>query len=107
MARTSNAKVNTKNDNLANFEIIGTLINVFEGEKKNYLTIRVDSDEINSKTNKPFYSTYNIGVEKSVELYDDNTKVNIKGYINSYFDKEAKSTVLYLNGTTVDPVSKS
>lgn len=107
MARTSNSKVNSNNDNFANFEIIGTLVTVYEGEKKNYLTVKVDSDEINSKTNKPFYSTYNIGVEKSVELFDDNTKVKIKGYINSYFDKEAQRTVLYLNGTTVENVSKS
>ena len=103
MRNTKATKI-TENTNTAVFNIIGTLTGVFEGKSKNYINVRVDGDEINPKTKKPFYSIYSIGVDKSMELFDDDTTVAIAGTINSFFDKEAGKTLMYLTAMTVESI---
>ena len=100
MRNTKATKAN-ENDNTAVFNIIGTLTGVYEGKNKNYINVRVDGDEINPKTKKPFYSVYNIGVDKSIELFDDNTPVAISGTVNSFFDKETSRTTIYLTARSI------
>lgn len=102
--RNAKTTKTTENTNTAVFNIIGTLTGVFEGKNKNYINVRVDGDEINPKTKKPFYSTYNIGVDKSIELFDDNTPVAIAGTVNSFFDKETSRTTIYLTAMTVESI---
>lgn len=107
MARTT-SKANTNkvaNSNVADFCIIGELTDVYEGSKKNYLTIKVEGDEINPKTKQPFYSLLKVTADKDIELYDDGTIVEIGGTISSYFDKSVSRSTMILTAGNVKPVS--
>lgn len=109
MARTT-SKANTNkvtNLNVANFCIIGELTNVCEGSKKNYLTIKVEGDEINPKTKQPYYNLLKVTADKDIELYDDGTIVEIGGTISSYFDKAVDRSTMILTAGNVKPVSNS
>lgn len=106
MARTtSNASANKAvNSNVADFKIIGELTDVYEGSKKNYLTIKVEGDEINPKTKQPYYML-KVTADKDIELYDDGTIVEIGGTISSYFDKSVNRSTMILTAGSVKPVS--
>lgn len=98
MKRTNNKG----NEHTAVFNIIGVLVSVYEGKNKNYANIRVDGEEINPKTKKPYYSMYNVGFDNSIELPADGETVAIAGTVNTYFDKEKSQSVTYLNGITIN-----
>ena len=107
MARTT-SKANTnkaENSNVADFKIIGELTDVYEGSKKNYLTIKVEGDEINPKTKQPYYNLLKVTADKDIELYDDGTIVEIGGTISSYFDKAVNRSTMILTAGNVKPVS--
>lgn len=107
MARTT-SKANTNkvaNSNVADFKIIGELTDVYEGSKKNYLTIKVESDETNPKTKQPYYNLLKVTADKDIELYDDGTIVEIGGAISSYFDKAVNRSTMILTAGNVKPVS--
>ena len=95
-----NSKSNS-GQHTAVFNIIGVLVSVYEGKNKNYANIRVDGEEINPKTKKPYYSMYKIRFDKSVELPDDGAPVAIAGTVTTYFDKETSTLITYLNGITI------
>lgn len=106
MARTSKANTNkAANSNVADFKIIGELTDVYEGSKKNYLTIKVNSDEINPKTKEPYYNLLKVTADKDIELYDDGTTVEIGGTISSFFDKAVNRNAMILTAGNVKPVS--
>lgn len=107
MARTT-SKANTNkvtNSNVADFCIIGELTDVYEGSKKNYLTVKVESDEINPKTKQPYYNLLKVTADKDIELYDDGTIVEIGGTISSYFDKAVNQSTMILTAGNLKPVS--
>lgn len=108
MARTTKANTNTNkavNSNIADFRIVGELTDVYEGNKKNYLTIKVEGDEINPKTKEPYYNLLKVTADKDIELYDDGTIVEIGGTISSYFDKSVNRSAMILTAGNVKPVS--
>lgn len=107
MARTTSKSSTNKaeNSNVANFKIIGELTDVYEGSKKNYLTIKVEGDEINPKTNEPYYNLLKVTADKDIELYDDGTIVEIGGTISSYFDKSVNRSTMILTAGNVKPVT--
>lgn len=80
--------------------IIGVITDIFEGAKKNYATVRIDTDNINPNTNKPYYNTMSIGFDKSVELPADECEVTITGEIRTFFDKDRQRTETYIDGKT-------
>lgn len=107
MARTT-SKSNTNkvtNSDVANFCIIGELTDVYDGSKKNYLTIKVEGNEINPETKQPYYNLLKVTADKDVELYDDGTIVEIGGTISSYFDKSVNRSTMILTAGSVKPVS--
>ena len=106
MARTTKANTNnTGTTNAADFNIRGTLTDVYEGKKNNYLTIKVNGDNVNPKTNEPYYSVIKVTAAKDIELYDDGTVIDVTGAISSYFDKDVQRTSLILTARNVKPVS--
>lgn len=109
MARTTiNSNTNkATNSNVADFCIIGELTDVYEGSKKNYLTIKVESDETNPKTKQPYYNLLKVTADKDIELYDDGTIVKIGGTISSYFDKAVNRSTMILTAGSVKPVSSN
>ena len=107
MARTT-SKSNTnkaEKSNVAEFKIIGELTDVYEGSKKNYLTIKVESGEINRNTKQPYYSLIKVVADKDIEIYDDGTIVEIGGTISSFFDKGVMRNLMILTAGKVKPVS--
>lgn len=101
MRSTKTNKSTVETNHRAEFIIEGVLTSVFEGKNKNYLDIRVDTNQTNPNTGKPYYNLYSVSVEKNVELFDDNTPVKITGTVNTFFDRETKKTTTYLTGETV------
>lgn len=104
MARTTNTNANT-GSHIADFKIVGILTDVYEGKKNNYLTIKVDGDNVNPKTNEPYYSSIRVTAAKDIELYDDGTTVEIGGIISSYYDKDVQRTSIILTAGCIKPVS--
>ena len=106
MARGTNKQnTNTGTTNTANFNIRGTLTDVYEGKKNNYLTIKVNGENTNPKTNEPYYSSIKVTASKEIELYDDGTVIDVTGSITSYFDKDVQRTSIILTARNVKPVS--
>ena len=103
MARTNTNKA--VKSNVADFKIIGELTDVYEGSKKNYLTVKVEGDEINPKTKQPYYNLLKVTADKDIELYDGGTIVEIGGTISSYFDKAVNRNTMILTAGNVKPVS--
>ena len=111
MARTTkNTKATrTKNDapatrptlHAATFEIAGTIKGVYEGEKYDYVTINVDSENINPKTNAPYYNTFSVACPKSMEIPDDGAEVRIIGNVQSFFNKDRQRTEYAFYGVEI------
>lgn len=103
MARTT--KANNKNttgvNSCATCKIVGELTEVYEGKKNNYLTIKVDSAEINPKTKAPYYNLIKVTASPDIELYDDGTTVYIDGVITAFFDKAVNRNTIIITATAI------
>lgn len=64
----------------------------YEGKKYNYINVKVDTENVNPKTGDPYYNTYSVACDPSIELADGDA-VQIVGTIGSYFDRDKKQTV--------------
>lgn len=64
----------------------------YEGKKYNYINLRVDTENVNPKTGDPYYNTYSVACDPSIELAAGD-RVQIVGTIGSYFDRDKKQTV--------------
>lgn len=106
MARTQTTrKALDNNNNLATVRIVGELSDVFEGEERNYLTIKVNRDDINPKTKKPYYDNIKVTADVSMELFDDGTTVEIDGVLHQYFDKRISRSTLFVVANSIKAVS--
>lgn len=92
----------TKSTNNATFHIQGNVVDVFEGKKYNFITVNVDSENINPKTNKPYYNTFRIACPKSMELPLDEEPAIITGTFSSFFNRDKQCTEISL---TADEIS--
>lgn len=88
--------------NLATFEMTGTISDVYDGKKYNYVTLNVDSENINPNTNKPYYNTFRIACDKSIALPFDEAPATIKGTISSFFDRDKQRTEISFYAQSVD-----
>ena len=107
MARTAKNTKATKaeTNHLSQVTIIGVLAEVYEGKNNNYLTIRVDRDDINPKTKKPYYDNIKVTASPDMELFDDGTTVKIEGSIRQYFDSNISRSTMYIVADSVTEVS--
>lgn len=76
----------------ATFNIAGTIKDVYEGEKYDYVSVNVDSENINPKTNKPYYDTYSVVCSKDMEIPDDGEEVRFIGRVKSFYNKDKQRT---------------
>ena len=105
MARTANTKAITKanTNHKATVSIVGILTDVYEGKTNNYLTIKVNREDINPKTKEPYYDNIKVTATPDIELFDDGTEVEITGTIRQYFDSAISRSTMYI---VADSVSK-
>lgn len=107
MARTAktNTQANTKavNTHKSAVTIRGILADVYEGKNNNYLTIKVNRDDINPKTKEPYYDNIKVTATPDIELFDDGTEVEVAGTIRQYFDSAISRSTMYI---VADSVSK-
>lgn len=99
--KSATKQTENKTEHKAAVIIHGRCTNIYEGKNKNYCSIQVDSQNINPKTNEPFYNVYSVGFDKSIALPLDEGDVIITGELVSYFDKEVQKTQLYINGVAI------
>ena len=97
---TKTEEITSKNN--ARFEMSGNIVGVFEGEKYNFITVNVDSENLNPKTNKPYYNTFRIACPKSMELPIDEEPAIITGTFSSFFNRDKQCTEISL---TADEIS--
>ena len=76
----------------ATFNIAGVIKDVHEGEKYDYVSVNVDSENINPKTNKPYYDTYSVACPKDIEIPDDGEEVRFIGRVKSFYNKDKQRT---------------
>ena len=105
MARTQKTTKVQDNDNIATVHIVGELADVFEGKERNYLTIKVNRDDINPKTKKPYYDNIKVTADASIELFDDGTTVEIDGVLRQYFDTQLSRSTMYVVANSIKAVS--
>lgn len=105
MARTQKNPKVQDNNNLATVHIVGVLTDVFEGKERNYLTIKVNLDDINPKTKKPYYDNIKVTADVSLELFDDGTTVEIDGVLRQYFDTQLSRSIMYVVANSIKSVS--
>lgn len=105
MARTQKTTKAQNNDNHATVHIVGELADVYEGKEHNYLTIKVNRDEINPKTKKPYYDNIKVTADVSLELFDDGTTVEIGGVLRQYFDKQISRSTMFVVANSIKAVS--
>lgn len=89
-------------ENLATFKMTGTISDVYDGKKYNYVTFNVDSENVNPRTNKPYYNTFRIQCDKSIALPFDEASATITGTISSFFDRDKHRTEYTFNADAVD-----
>lgn len=105
MARTQKTTKVQDNNNFAVVGIVGELLDVFEGKEHNYLTIKVNRDDINPKTKEPYYDNIKVTADASLELFDDGTTVEISGVLRQYFDKSISRSTMYVVANSIKAVS--
>lgn len=88
--------------NLATFTMMGTIADVYDGKKYNYITINVDSENINPKTGKPYYNTFRVACEKSIALPFDEAPATVSGTISSFFDRDKQRTDISFYAESVE-----
>lgn len=103
MARTTNGNTKVENTHKAVVMIRGILSDVYEGKTNNYLTIKVNRDDMNPKTKEPYYDNIKVTAAPEIELFDDGTEVEIRGTIRQYFDCAISRSTMYI---VADSVSK-
>lgn len=103
MARAQKTKAQAENTHKAAVMIRGILSDVYEGKNNNYLTIKVNRDEINPRTKEPYYDNIKVTATPDIELFDDGTEVEIEGTIRQYFDSNISRSTMYI---VADSVSK-
>ena len=103
MARTANAQTQARPENThkATVTIRGILSDVYEGKTNNYLTIKVNRDDINPKTKEPYYDNIKVTAAPDIELFDDGTEVEIVGTIRQYFDSAISRSTMYIVADSV------
>lgn len=107
MARTTKASTKADTNHGATFKIVGELSEVFEGKNNNYLTIKVNREDINPKTKKPYYDAIKVTASPDIELFDDGTTVEVVGTIRTYFDSNISRMTTYLVADSVSEVSNN
>lgn len=105
MARTTRVQTQARSENThkATVTIHGILSDVYEGKTNNYLTIKVNRDDINPKTKEPYYDNIKVTATRDIELFDDGTEVEIVATIRQYFDSVISRSTMYI---VADSVSK-
>lgn len=107
MARQAKTnKVNT-NKGVSAFCIVGILTSVYEGKNNNYLTIKVNREDINPKTKEPYYDNIKVTASPDIELFDDGTTIEAVGTVRQYFDTETNRSVMFLVADSVNSVSNT
>ena len=101
-ANTTEKANTTQPANLATFIMTGIITDVFDGKKYNYVTINVDSENINPRTNKPYYNTFRIACEKSLALPFDEMPATITGTISSFYDRDRQRTEISFYAVKID-----
>ena len=107
MARTTKTNTKAETNHGATFKVVGELSEVFEGKNNNYLTIKVNREDINPKTKKPYYDAIKITASPDIELFDDGATVEVVGTIRTYFDSNISRMTTYLVADSVNAVSNS
>ena len=97
MARKNSTKTASKMATVptlhaATFNIAGVIKDVYEGEKYDYVSVNVDSENVNPKTNKPYYDTYSVVCPKDMEIPDDGEAARFIGRVKSFFNKDKQRT---------------
>ena len=105
MARTQETTKVQDNNTQATVHIVGELADVFEGKERNYLTIKVNRDDINPKTKMPYYDNIKVTADASIELFDDGTTVEIDGVLRQYFDTRLSRSTMYVVANSIKDVS--
>lgn len=85
----------------ATFSIAGTIKDVYEGEKYVYVSVNVDSENINPKTNKPYYDTYSVVCSNDMEIPDDGEEVCFIGRLISFYNKVKQRTEYSLHAEEI------
>lgn len=90
MARTrkNNTPATRPTLHTAKFNIAGTIYSVYEGDKYDYVALNVDTENINPKTNKPYYNMFSVACPKSMEIPDDGEEVRMIGDVQSFYNKD-------------------
>lgn len=78
-----NTKKNAGTKPFAQFEILGEVVDIYNGAKADYLTIKVQPDP------DDFYDTYRVAVDKSVGAEKGDT-LRLTGTVGSFFNKNKK-----------------
>lgn len=107
MARTAKTNTRAETNHLSRVTIVGELAEVYEGKSNNYLTIRVDRDDVNPKTKKPYYDNIKVTVSPDIELFDDGTTIKVEGTIRQYFDSDLSRSIMYIVADRVTEVSNN
>lgn len=89
-------------ENLATFKMVGIISDVYDGKKYNYVTFNVDSENINPRTNKPYYNTFRIACDKTLALPFDEAPATISGTISSFFDRDKQRTETSFYAVKID-----
>lgn len=103
MARTTRTQTQARVENThkATVTIRGILSDVYEGKTNNYVTIKVNRDDINPKTKEPYYDNIKVTAAPDIELFDDGTEVEIVGTIRQYFDSAISRSTMYIVAESV------
>lgn len=101
MARTVKPLIQTENTHKATVAIRGILSDVYEGKTNNYLTVKVNRDDINPKTKEHYYDNIKVTATPDIELFDDGTEVEIFGTIRQYFDSAISRSTMYIVAESV------
>ena len=70
----------------------GKLMEVYEGEKRNYATIRT--------TRGKYYDDFSVSFDKSVELPDNECECEVTADISTFFDKTINRSKTVFTGIT-------
>ena len=90
MAFSKKEKVVNATESKAIAYLTGKLIEVYEGEKYNYATIRTNRGK--------YYDDFSVSFAKSVELADGECECEVKAELSTFFDKNINRSKTVLTG---------
>lgn len=99
--KTQTGKTTLKTADSATFRIVGTVTDVYEGSKFNYATVRVNTENLNPRTNEPYYNELKVRCPLDMTLPDVVTPVEMVGNITTYFDRDAQRMITHLTVTSI------